>query len=310
MLLVTGGGGFIGSHFLELLKQDCWDHNQVVNVDKLTYAANRDFIRSCGYLTHVVDIADYDRLRAVFLEHDITAVINFAAETHVDNSINSADAFVQTNVIGTVNLLNLSKEFGVEYFLQVSTDEVFGSIEHGAFTELSPLNPRNPYSASKASAEAFCLSYANTYGMNICITNCGNNWGIRQHKEKFIPTVITKLLAGKQAPLYGNGQQRRDWIHVQDHVKAIYMLWIQKKTGRWCISGEEELSNRELAEELCSRICYNRDQIAYVPDRPGHDVRYATSAEKIRTQLGWKPRLRIRSDLSEVIDYYKSLTQA
>lgn len=306
MILVTGGAGFIGSHFLELLRDR--DYTDVVNVDKLTYAANRDFVRSCGYLTHVIDIADYDRLKSVFEEHDIKKVVNFAAESHVDNSIRDSEAFVQSNVIGTVNLLNLSREYGVDHFIQISTDEVFGSIEAGQFNESSPLNPRNPYSASKAAAEAFCLSYANTYGMNISITNCGNNWGTRQYPEKFIPVVIKKLAASETVPIYGDGAQSRDWIHVDDHCRAILTILETRQTGRWCISGECEISNLELAKLIAMNMFANKDLLQSVKDRPGHDRRYATSAEKIRTELGWRPERSLGTDLNEVIHYYESLT--
>ena len=236
----------------------------------------------------------------------IESVINFAAESHVDNSIKDCMPFVSTNIIGTINLLELSVKHGVKRFVQISTDEVFGSIDSGTFTEQSQIQPRNPYSASKASAEHFVNAFANTYKLDTIIINSSNNYGPHQHDEKLIPLTIKRLLNGEKVPLYGNGMQVRDWLFVEDSCKAILKIVEEGKTGeRYCIGGGDEITNQKLVKTIIDLMGCSWDSVEFILDRPGHDVRYATSIRKVVNELGWVPSTSLVDGLTKTIQWVK-----
>ena len=302
-ILVTGGAGFIGSNFLQHLK--IVTDEEIVCVDKLTYAGKRNNVPSKAKL-YVADIAGEDAIETIFERHDIKTVFHFAAESHVDNSIKDCSEFIRTNIVGTVNLLNASLKHNVEKFMHISTDEVYGSIENGSFTEETNYDPRNPYSASKASSDHFVRAFHNTYGLPTVITNCSNNYGPRQHKEKLIPQTILNLLNDKKIPVYGDGKQIRDWLYVQDHCEALIEVWKHGVVGeKYNIGGECETQNIDLIKKIISLMGKDESMIEYVKDRPGHDRRYSTDISKITKDLNWKPRFDINDGLTKTIEWYE-----
>ena len=302
-ILVTGGAGFIGSNFLQHLK--IVTDEEIVCVDKLTYAGKRNNVPSKAKL-YVADIAGEDAIKTIFERHDIKTVFHFAAESHVDNSIKDCSEFIRTNIVGTVNLLNASLKHNVEKFMHISTDEVYGSIENGSFTEETNYDPRNPYSASKASSDHFVKAFHNTYGLPTVITNCSNNYGPRQHKEKLIPQTILNLLNDKKIPVYGDGKQIRDWLYVQDHCEALIEVWKHGVVGeKYNIGGECEVQNIGLIKKIISLMGKDESMIEYVKDRPGHDRRYSTDISKITKDLNWKPRFDIDDGLTKTIEWYE-----
>ena len=302
-ILVTGGAGFIGSNFLQHLK--IVTDEEIVCVDKLTYAGKRNNVPSKAKL-YVADIAGEDAIETIFERHDIKTVFHFAAESHVDNSIKDCSEFIRTNIVGTVNLLNASLKHNVEKFMHISTDEVYGSIENGSFTEETNYDPRNPYSASKASSDHFVRAFYNTYGLPTVITNCSNNYGPRQHKEKLIPQTILNLLNDKKIPVYGDGKQIRDWLYVQDHCEALIEVWKHGVVGeKYNIGGECEVQNIDLIKKIISLMGKDESMIEYVKDRPGHDRRYSTDISKITKDLNWKPRFDIDDGLTKTIEWYE-----
>lgn len=302
-ILVTGGAGFIGSNLLHHLVKTFDD--EVICIDNLTYAGDKNNIPKNVKL-YVTDIADLHNCEYVFKKYKPKVVFHLAAESHVDNSIKDCSKFVHTNILGTINLLDLSVKYEVEKFIHVSTDEVYGSIDDGYFTENSNYSPRNPYSASKASSDHFVMAYHNTYGLPVLITNCSNNYGPRQHSEKFIPTIISKLTTGYKVPIYGDGKQVRDWLYVQDHCEALCEVWMKGRVGqKYNIGGECEIKNIDLVRMILDRMHMKEDMIGYVQDRPGHDRRYSTDITKIRHELKWSPRFSIEEGLDKTIEWYE-----
>ncbi|MEU9502343.1 dTDP-glucose 4,6-dehydratase [Streptomyces sp. NPDC048196] len=309
-LLVTGAAGFIGSHYVRALLGGAYPGAGDVRVtvlDKLTYAgnpANLAPVRDHPGLTFVQgDICDGPLLADLLPGHD--AVLNFAAESHVDRSIEGADAFVRTNVLGTHTLLEAVRRTGVPRFVQISTDEVYGSIEDGAWTEESPLLPNSPYAATKAGADLLVRSYARTYGLDASITRCSNNYGPYQYPEKVIPLFVTSLLSGGTVPLYGDGRHVRDWLHVDDHCRGIHLVLERGRPGEvYHIGGGEELTNLHLTKLLLDACGAGPDRIRHVADRPGHDRRYALDDRKLRA-LGYAPQVPFRTGLLRTVAWYR-----
>ncbi|OGR89195.1 MAG: dTDP-glucose 4,6-dehydratase [Elusimicrobia bacterium RIFCSPLOWO2_01_FULL_59_12] len=305
-LLVTGGAGFIGSHFIRHMMR-CADVKLLINLDKLTYA---------GHLDNLKDVSGDRRYR--FVRGDIAhaalterlmagldAVVNFAAETHVDRSIQDASPFLRTNVIGVQVLLDAARRARVKRFLHISTDEVYGSIARGAAREAALLDPSSPYSASKAAADHLVLSYFRTYQSPVLITRAANNYGPYQYPEKFLPLFITHALDGKPLPLYGDGQQVRDWLHVSDHCAALEGVLRKGRAGEiYNIGTGTGFKNIEVARLLLKQLSKPASLLRRVTDRPGHDRRYAMSIGKIRSELGWQPRIPFRQGLNDLIDWY------
>jgi dTDP-glucose 4,6-dehydratase len=312
-ILVTGAAGFIGSNFVRLLVQQRTDA-KIIALDKLTYCGNLANLQ--GVLSDRVifvrgDICDPDLLSAVWDQHKITHVVNFAAETHVDRSILGSGPFVQANVVGTQVLLDVAKARNVEKFLQVGTDEVYGSLPEDKpdlkFTEDTPLQPNSPYSASKAAADCLVRSYFHTFNLPVLITRCSNNYGPYQFPEKVIPLFVTNLMEGKKVPLYGDGMNIRDWLHVQDHCEAILAVLMRGTPGEvYNIGGNNEITNRKLTETILKEMGKNwADSVTPVKDRPGHDRRYAIDASKIKNELGWEPKHRFEQSIKTTIQWYK-----
>jgi dTDP-glucose 4,6-dehydratase len=302
-ILVTGGAGFIGS---SLLRQLAPFKERLVCVDKFTYAASQDNVPDNVEL-YMTDLADEEAVRYLFEQETFTDIFHLAAESHVDNSINDCKPFIEANVIGTVNLLQLALEKEVNRFMHISTDEVFGSISEGSFNEQSRYKPRNPYSASKAASDHFVNAYNKTYGLPTTITNCSNNYGPRQHYEKMIPKIIHNVKNDLPIPVYGDGQQVRDWIFVEDHCDALIEVWNHGNVGdRYNIGGECEMTNLELVKRITSLMGKPDHPIEFVTDRPGHDVRYSTSNQKITNEIGWKPKTDINQGLLKTIEHYES----
>lgn len=311
-ILVTGAAGFIGSNFVRLLAKRGAD--KIVALDKLTYCGNLANLQ--GVLSDRVvfvrgDICDGDLLGAVWDEHKVTHVVNFAAETHVDRSILGSGPFVQANVVGTQVLLDVARARNVLRFLQVGTDEVYGTLPEDRpdlkFTELTPLQPNSPYSASKAAADCLVRAYFETFKMPVLITRCSNNYGPYQFPEKVIPLFVTNLMEGKKVPLYGDGMNVRDWLHVEDHCEAILAVLERGSPGEvYNIGGNNEITNRKLTETILKEMGKNWDEsVQPVKDRPGHDRRYAIDAGKIKRELGWEPRHRFEQSIRTTIQWYK-----
>ncbi|RFU64738.1 dTDP-glucose 4,6-dehydratase [Peribacillus glennii] len=333
-LLITGGAGFIGSNFVQYILDQHVDIH-IVNVDKLTYAGN---LQNLGEVSHHPrhhfvqgDICDRQLLDNLFEKYQIEGVIHFAAESHVDNSIKKPLSFVQTNVLGTLTLLEAARSFWMEdfgsyktafqhaRFHHISTDEVYGSLGmEGFFTENTPYAPNSPYSASKASSDMLVRSYYQTYGMNVVTTNCSNNYGPKQHAEKLIPTIIRRALALETIPIYGNGQNIRDWLYVLDHCRAIEKVFFNGKSGEtYLIGAHNEKTNVEIAQEICDFLDMEKpipvnekginsykQLIEYVEDRPGHDFRYAIDDTKLRNELGFKFKYVFNKGIEETIQFY------
>lgn len=307
-VLVTGGCGFIGSNFIRYLLQSD-PEVRITNLDKLTYAGNlanlSDLANHPRYRFVRGDITDRETVRSVVPGADV--VINFAAESHVDRSIHDSGPFLRTNVLGTQTLLDAVREFQVPRFVQISTDEVYGSLgPTGYFTEETPLAPNSPYSASKAAADLLVRSYHHTFGVPALITRCSNNYGPYQFPEKLIPLFITNLLNDQPVPVYGTGSNIRDWIHVLDHCRAIDLVWRQGRVGEvYNIGGECERTNLEITHALLEALGKPTSLIRFVKDRPGHDLRYAIDCTKIKRELGWKPQIPFADGLRDTIRWYQ-----
>jgi len=312
-ILITGGLGFIGSNFYNTFKKKYPEYNLVI-LDSGTYAADKDNVEDYKNARIIkFSITERERLFKLFENYKFDSVIHFAAESHVDNSILNPMEFVQTNIIGTLNLLDASIKYGIKLFYHISTDEVFGHLGAvGSFDEKTAYDPRSPYSASKASSDHFVRAYYHTYGLPVVISNCSNNFGPNQHQEKLIPTVIKSILKGEPIPVYGNGQNVRDWLYVQDHVDAIDMIFHKGKVGEtYCIGGRNELNNLRLVRLICDKIDNlkqweqnSQDLITFVEDRKGHDFRYSIDSTKVKEQIGWGPKVNFDEGLDITIDFY------
>jgi dTDP-glucose 4,6-dehydratase len=303
-ILVTGGAGFIGSNFVRHLLSET--NCTTINLDKLTYAGNLRNIRDLRRPRHKFVKGDIRNRRLVnSLVGKADAVVNFAAESHVDRSIETPQVFVETNILGTQVLLEACRRFRVR-FEQISTDEVYGSRAEGSFAETDALDPSSPYSASKAAADLLVSAYHITYGMDVTVTRSTNNYGPNQYPEKLIPRLITNALGGKPLPIYGSGNNVRDWIYVQDNCRAIHSVLEKGKKGEiYNIAGGNERKNIEIAKEILRRLSLPDTMIEHVTDRPGHDFRYSLSCEKIH-RLGWKPQVQFEDGLQKTIDWYRS----
>jgi dTDP-glucose 4,6-dehydratase len=329
-ILITGGAGFIGAHFCLYFVHKYPDY-LCINLDQLTYAADLSHLQTIAHANNYIfvkgDINDRSLVTTLFQQYHIDTVVHFAAESHVDNSIANPEIFIQTNIAGTFTLLDIARHFWLEkpqhlkadyshaLFYHVSTDEVYGTLgTNGYFTENSSYQPRSPYSASKASADLLVSAYSHTYGLPSLISHCSNNYGPYQHTEKLIPTIIHKALQGQPIPIYGNGQNIRDWLYVEDHIRAIDVILHKGQVGdTYNIGGSQESTNLMMAQtilQLLDRQYPRYDQqsytslITFVPDRPGHDFRYAIDHSKLSTQLGWYPQENLQTGLQKTIDWY------
>ena len=306
-ILITGGAGFIGSCFVRHMLKKHPDY-KIINIDALTYCGNienlKDIENNPNYKFVHGNICDRDLIRDLIAESD--CVVNFAAESHVDNSIKHPEIFVETNVQGTLNLLQASKELGIERYLQVSTDEVYGTLgKTGYFYETTPLAPNSPYSASKASADLLVRAYHETYGLPTLNTRCSNNYGPYQYPEKLIPFFISKLLKGEKVPVYGDGLNVRDWLYVYDHCEAIDVVLHKGKIGEiYNIGGHNEKTNLEITHLILAAMGKDETSLEYVQDRLGHDRRYAISNDKITSELGWSPSVTFEQGIKMTIDWY------
>jgi len=307
-LLVTGGAGFIGSNFVRRVVDGTLSGiSEITVLDKLTYAGtltNLSSLPSGSYQFVQGDICDSELVNRV--TKNIDAVINFAAESHVDRSITGVQEFIETNVLGTQNLLDAAHRNGVETFVQISTDEVYGTISEGSWSEDFPLLPNSPYSASKASADLITRSYYRTFGLDVRITRCSNNYGPHQYPEKVIPLFVTNLIDNKTVPLYGSGLNVRDWLHVDDHCRGIYAVLMKGRAGEiYNIGGGQELANKELTLIILDQMGKNASSIEYVQDRLGHDLRYSVNINKISKELGYQPQIKFEDGIRETIEWYK-----
>jgi dTDP-glucose 4,6-dehydratase len=329
-ILVTGGAGFIGSNFIPYFLETHTEYH-LVNLDLLTYAGNLDNLKEVEtnprYTFVKGDICDKSMVEELFQKYHFVGVVHFAAESHVDNSISGPEAFIRTNINGTFTLLDVARKNWIKApfepvagkesnrFLHVSTDEVYGTLgDTGLFTESTPYAPNSPYSASKAGSDLLVRSYFHTYGLNVVTTNCSNNYGPKQHKEKLIPTIIRKALAGEPIPIYGDGKNIRDWLYVLDHAKGIDLTLHKGRTGEtYNIGGRNERVNNQIANTICELLDVRRPksdgasykaQLTFVKDRAGHDKRYAIDASKIELELGWKAEENFESGIKKTIDWY------
>lgn len=312
-LLVTGGAGFIGSNFIHYILNK-YPEYFVVNYDKLTYAGNlnslKDVTDDSRYRFVKGDIVDGAKVKETIVENKIDTIVHFAAETHVDRSITGPDAFIMTNVVGTQVLLDVSLETGIKRFHHISTDEVFGALDlttKEKFNEDTNYNPRSPYSASKAASDHLVRAYGTTFGLPVTITNCSNNFGPYQDVEKFIPRMITNLIDGGSAQIYGDGKYVRDWLYVEDHCQAIDLVLRKGKIGETYLVGglTEDINNLEIVKRLLKILGKDASVIKFVKDRPGHDRRYAVDWGKIKKELGWKPKYDFDTLLVKTVDWYR-----
>ena len=328
-ILVTGGAGFIGSNFVPYFCKKYPDY-QIINLDKLTYAGNLDNLQECHDMSNYTfvqgDICDVSTLERLFAQYDIRGVIHFAAESHVDNSITGPRPFIETNILGTFNLLETARKYwmtapnqykaGYENcrFHHISTDEVYGTLgETGLFEETTAYAPNSPYSASKASSDFLVRAYFHTFGMNVTTSNCSNNYGPKQHPEKLIPKIISNCLAEKAIPIYGDGKNIRDWLYVLDHCKAIDLIYHIGKAGEtYNVGGRNERNNLEIVHTICAILDEKHprksgkyaDLITFVKDRAGHDKRYAIDATKLETELGWKAEETFETGIVKTVEWY------
>lgn len=334
-ILVTGGAGFIGSNFVPWFAAK-YPQYHVINLDKLTYAGNLENLKECAGLDNYEfvrgDICDGALVEKIFADNRVTGVIHFAAESHVDNSIANPGAFIQTNLVGTFMLLDAARRHwltapgqvrpGYEgaRFHHISTDEVYGSLgKDGFFSEKTPYDPSSPYSASKAGSDFLVRAYGRTYGLNVTVSNCSNNYGPKQHPEKLIPKIISNALAGKKIPVYGEGKNVRDWLFVMDHCRAIDLIFHQGKSGEtYNIGGHNERTNIEIVHKICDLLDERRPRkdgglyrelISFVADRPGHDLRYAIDAGKLCRELGWKAEETFDTGIVKTLDWYLNQQQ-
>lgn len=329
-ILITGGAGFIGSNFVPYFAAKYPEYN-IINLDKLTYAGNLANLAECESMSNYTfvhgDICDRELIDKLFVEHDIRGVIHFAAESHVDNSIKCPDAFIKTNINGTFNLVDAARRHWMDgpsqvkpgyencRFHHISTDEVYGALgATGFFTETTPYAPNSPYSASKASSDFIVRAYHHTFGMNVTTSNCSNNYGPKQHNEKLIPHIIAAALAGKPLPIYGRGENVRDWLYVLDHCKAIDLIFHNGKSGEtYNIGGHNERNNITIVNTICDILDNLRpradghkyaEQITFVADRAGHDFRYAIDATKLETELGWRADETFDTGIVKTVKWY------
>ena len=329
-ILITGGAGFIGSNFVPYFSAKYPEYN-IINLDKLTYAGNLANLAECESMPNYTfvqgDICDRELIDKLFAEHDIRGVIHFAAESHVDNSIKCPDAFIKTNINGTFNLVDAARRHWMDgpsqvkpgyencRFHHISTDEVYGALgATGFFTETTPYAPNSPYSASKASSDFIVRAYHHTFGMNVTTSNCSNNYGPKQHNEKLIPHIIAKALAGEPLPIYGRGENVRDWLYVLDHCKAIDLIFHNGKSGEtYNIGGHNERNNITIVNTICGILDNLRpradghkyaEQITFVADRAGHDFRYAIDATKLETELGWRADETFDTGIVKTVKWY------
>ena len=328
-IMVTGGAGFIGSNFIRTLLKNNDFNGRIINVDKLTYAGNLENLEdiyndfnNTRYFFEKTDICDYQPIKEIMIKYDIDTIVHLAAESHVDRSIFEPRSFIETNIFGTVNLLEVAREIWNDrrdvLFHHISTDEVYGSLgEHGFFYENTPYDPRSPYSASKASSDHIVKSYFHTYNLQVTISNCSNNYGPYQFPEKLIPLMILNIKDEKDLPVYGDGMNIRDWLYVDDHCDAIWMILKQGRIGEtYNIGGENEWENIKLINVLCEKMAanFNKDKdyykklITFIDDRPGHDRRYAIKCDKIKKELGWKTSCTFQEGLDKTIQFYKDNT--
>jgi dTDP-glucose 4,6-dehydratase len=309
-LVITGAAGFIGSRFSEMALEHApqLGYDEIVLLDALTYSGRKENI------AHLLEDPRVNFVHGSIIDQNVTdsalkgafAVVHLAAESHVDRSIESADIFFQTNVVGTQQLLESARRGGVERFVHVSTDEVYGTIEDGAWSEDFPLGPRSPYSASKAGSDLAALAYYETFGLPVTVTRCSNNYGPRQFPEKMIPLFLTNLFDGEKVPLYGDGQNIRDWLHVDDHCRALLQVLKGGRAGEvYNIGGGTQLTNLELAEKLCELCGYGDEMIEHVTDRLGHDRRYCVDYSKIERELGYHPEMHFASGLEATVRWYR-----
>ncbi|MGG0300647.1 dTDP-glucose 4,6-dehydratase [Bacillus albus] len=309
-ILVTGGAGFIGSNFVHYMLQR-YETYKIINFDALTYSGNLNNVKSLqdhpNYSFVKGEIQNGELVEHVIKERDVQVIVNFAAESHVDRSIENPIPFYDTNIIGTVTLLELVKKYPHIKLVQVSTDEVYGSLgKIGRFTEATPLAPNSPYSSSKASADMIALSYYKTYQLPVIVTRCSNNYGPYQYPEKLIPLMVTNALEGKKLPLYGDGLNVRDWLHVTDHCSAIDVVLHKGRIGEvYNIGGNNEKTNVDVVEQILSLLGKTKKDIAYVTDRLGHDRRYAIDAQKMKNELGWEPQYTFEQGLKETVEWYE-----
>ena len=303
MILVTGGLGVIGTNFLNLLREQ---GRSFVCVDSMTYASYVAW-GTMKEPCYIVDLTHFHNLENVFKQHEITEVYHLAAETHVDRSITNIDPFIQSNIIGTLNLLKLSHKYGIKRFIHVSTDEVYGDITYGSASESTPYYPRNPYSATKAASDHLVTAWFHTYNLPTIITHCTNNYGPFQHNEKLLPTIIGKLKQNKSVPVYGDGKQIRDWLYVKDHCRALLIAGEQGFPGETYNIGSDhvkEVTNIELVQKICDMMNKSYSLIEHIQDRPGHDRRYSISSYKIRIDLGWYPITNLDDGLNLTIEHF------
>jgi dTDP-glucose 4,6-dehydratase len=306
-LLITGGSGFIGSNFIRLMIGSHPDL-EIINLDLLTYAGNPDNLKGIDkdprYTFIKGDICDRDIVNAILKKNQVTAIIHFAAESHVDRSIVDSSDFVRTNVTGTYNLLECARLHSIQKFMHISTDEVYGSTPEGSFIETDMLSPSSPYSASKAGSDLLALSYFKTHKLPVVVTRCTNNYGPYQFPEKLIPFFVTNLIEGKKVPVYGTGKNVRDWIHVNDHCRALEFLLRKGVFGEiYNIGGGNERTNLEITHKIVSLLQKDKSMIDYVKDRPGHDFRYSVDCSKLRS-LGWKPEYSFDEGLAATVTWY------
>lgn len=321
-ILITGGAGFIGSHLTKFFVKKYSKYN-IINVDSLTYAGNLKNLEEISdypnYKFEKIDICDFKKIKKIFKKNRINAVINLAAESHVDKSIIDPFIFAKTNILGTISLLQASKDewnnnFKNKLFYHVSTDEVYGSLgDTGKFNEKTAYDPRSPYSASKASSDHFVRAFHKTYDLPIIISNCSNNYGPNQYPEKLIPLFIENIIKNKPITIYGNGTNIRDWLYVEDHISTIDLIFHKSKIGEtYNIGGNNEMTNNEIAEILISKIDKklgrvkgkSKKLIKYIEDRPGHDKRYAINNSKLKNVFGWKPKYTFNKGIDKTIDWY------
>ena len=307
ILLITGGAGFIGSNFIRMLLNSGSDYD-IVNLDALTYAGNlnnlKDFEKSPHYTFIHGDICNRELINTILTQNKIDTIIHFAAESHVDRSVADSSAFIRTNILGTHTLLECARRQGISRFIHISTDEVYGSTVKGSFTESDILSPSSPYSASKAGSDLLACSYYTTYNLPVIVTRCTNNFGPYQYPEKLIPLFITNLLSGKKVPLYGSGMNIRDWIHVNDHCRAIRFILKKGIPGEiYNIGSGNERTNIEITEKILELLKKDSSKIEYVTDRPGHDLRYSLDFSKILS-LGWRPEYSFDDAISDTVEWY------